>query len=69
MADSDNASNFDKTTQNSVRRLRERGHYDKATIYSIIDECLIAHVGFIETAEDGKQYPVGMPAFDLAALG
>jgi nitroimidazol reductase NimA-like FMN-containing flavoprotein (pyridoxamine 5'-phosphate oxidase superfamily) len=39
---------FPKTKLNKVRRLPERGHYDKETIYPIIDEALICHVGFTE---------------------
>jgi len=39
---------FPKNELNKVRRLPERGHYDKETIYSIIDEALICHVGFTE---------------------
>ena len=39
---------FPKTRLNKVNRLPERGHYDKQTIYPIIDEALICHVGFTE---------------------
>lgn len=38
---------FPKTAQNKVRRMPERGHYDRDTIYPIIDEALICHVGFV----------------------
>lgn len=31
-----------------VRRLAERGHYERSTIYSILDEGLVGHVGFAE---------------------
>jgi uncharacterized protein len=41
---------------NQVRRIAERGHYDKATVFDIVDRALIAHVGFIE---DGR--PVVIP--------
>ncbi len=41
---------------NRVRRIAERGHYDKATVFDIVDRALIAHVGFIE---DGR--PVVIP--------
>lgn len=30
-----------------VRRLPDRGHYDAATIHSILDEALLCHVGFV----------------------
>jgi nitroimidazol reductase NimA-like FMN-containing flavoprotein (pyridoxamine 5'-phosphate oxidase superfamily) len=38
---------FLKTTRNKVKRLPERGHYDTATIYPIVDAALICHVGFV----------------------
>ena len=44
-------SNFEKTDLNRVRRLPKRGHYDKETIYSIIDEALICHVGLIHEGQ------------------
>ncbi|RPJ25606.1 MAG: pyridoxamine 5'-phosphate oxidase family protein [Chloroflexi bacterium] len=39
---------FTKTEKNSLKRLPKRGHYDRATIYRILDEALICHVGFVE---------------------
>lgn len=39
---------FAKTPRNQVRRHPERGHYDAATIYPIVDEALICHVGFVD---------------------
>ncbi len=41
-------SDFPKTDLNAVRRLANRGYYDKATIYPIVDEALICHVGFVQ---------------------
>jgi uncharacterized protein len=41
---------------NRVRRIASRGHYDKDTVYEIVDRSLIAHVGFVE---DGR--PVVIP--------
>jgi hypothetical protein len=46
---------FDKTPQNRVRRMPERGHYDAETIYPIVDEALYCHVGFIE---DGMPFVI-----------
>lgn len=37
---------FPKSKLNQAQRLSKRGHYDKATVYSIVDEALICHVGF-----------------------
>lgn len=38
-------STFPKTARNRVRRLPERASYDKETIYKILDQALICHVG------------------------
>jgi len=39
---------FPKTDINRVRRVPQRGHYDKETIYAIVDDALICHVGMVE---------------------
>lgn len=39
-------SNFPVSATNRVKRLPKRGHYDHATVYSIIDEALVCHVAF-----------------------
>jgi nitroimidazol reductase NimA-like FMN-containing flavoprotein (pyridoxamine 5'-phosphate oxidase superfamily) len=38
---------FEKTARNKVKRMPERGSYDPAVIYPIVDEALICHVGFV----------------------
>jgi uncharacterized protein len=38
-----------------IQRLPQRGHYDHGTIYRILDEALICHVGF---AEQGQPYVI-----------
>ena len=48
-------TDFVKTEKNSVKRLPKRGHYDRETIYRILDEALICHVGF---AEGGQPYVI-----------
>jgi uncharacterized protein len=40
-------TDFIKTKKNSIKRLPKRGHYDRETIYRILDEALICHVGFV----------------------
>jgi nitroimidazol reductase NimA-like FMN-containing flavoprotein (pyridoxamine 5'-phosphate oxidase superfamily) len=40
-------SEFQQTDLNKVKRLPKRGQYDKKTIYEIVDEALICHVGFV----------------------
>jgi uncharacterized protein len=49
-------THFEADDINRVRRIAERGHYDKATVFDIVDSALIAHVGFVE---DGR--PVVIP--------
>lgn len=39
-------TDFEKTERNSVHRLAQRGQYNKETIYAIVDEAKICHVGF-----------------------
>lgn len=41
-------STFAKTARNRVKRLPERGAYDTETIYKILDEALICHVGIAD---------------------
>jgi nitroimidazol reductase NimA-like FMN-containing flavoprotein (pyridoxamine 5'-phosphate oxidase superfamily) len=42
---------FQRTNKNRVKRLPERGTYDRASIYQIIDEALICHVAFVQDDE------------------
>lgn len=39
-------STFEKSAQTRVKRHPERGAYDHETVYKILDEALICHVGF-----------------------
>ena len=48
-------SSFPKTRRNTVKRLPNRGDYDRAMIYPIIDTALICHVGFVI---DGQPYVI-----------
>ena len=48
-------SNFEKTEKNRVQRVPKRGAYDKRTVYEIIDDALIGHVGFVI---DGQPYVI-----------
>lgn len=41
-------STFSKTARNRVKRLPERAAYDRETIYKILDEALICHVGIVQ---------------------
>ena len=44
------------TERTEVRRKGERGNYDRNTIYSILDEALICHVGYVR-----EESPVVLP--------
>lgn len=46
---------FPQTLRNKVQRKPARGHYDTATIYPIVDEALVCHVGFVQ---DGQPYVI-----------
>lgn len=39
---------FEKTAVNKVKRVPDRGSYDAASIYPIVDDSLICHVGFVD---------------------
>jgi uncharacterized protein len=47
---------FDVTDVNRVRRYHDRGHYDRETVFGILDQGLVAHVAFVD---DGR--PVVIP--------
>ena len=40
-------ADFQKTELNEVRRVAKRGKYDRETIYNILDEGFVCHVGFV----------------------
>ena len=44
-------TDFAKTEKNNIKRLPKRGHYDRETIYRILDEALICHVGFVDSGQ------------------
>jgi nitroimidazol reductase NimA-like FMN-containing flavoprotein (pyridoxamine 5'-phosphate oxidase superfamily) len=48
-------SEFEQADRNRVRRIPQRGHYDRETIYPIVDEAPICHVGFID---DGRPFVI-----------
>ena len=41
------SSSFQPTPRTDVRRHPERARYDRQTVYQVIDEALICHVGFV----------------------
>ena len=40
-------ADFPVTERNRVRRMHQRGQYDRDTVYAILDEGLICHVGYV----------------------
>ena len=44
---------FEITQVNKVKRVPARGHYDKATIYTILDAALLCHIAYVI---DGRPY-------------
>jgi hypothetical protein len=44
---------FPATPRNRLRRVHDRGRYDKATIYAILDAALICHIAY---CIDGQPY-------------
>ncbi len=47
------ATYYNKTERTTVRRHAERGHYDRTTIESILDEGIVGHLGIVE---DGQPF-------------
>ena len=44
-------TDFTRTDRNRIKRLPKRGQYDRETIYRILDEALICHVGFVDKGQ------------------
>ncbi len=42
---------FTKTTKTRINHLPKRGNYERETIYRILDEALICHVGFVANGQ------------------
>ena len=49
---------YQRTERTTLRRLPERGAYDRATVHAILDEGLICHVGFV-AGEQPHVIPTG----------
>jgi nitroimidazol reductase NimA-like FMN-containing flavoprotein (pyridoxamine 5'-phosphate oxidase superfamily) len=48
-------SKFERTPRTTLKRLPDRGEYDRQIVYSILDEGFVCHVGF---AFDGHPYVI-----------
>lgn len=44
-------TDFTRTDRSRIKRKPKRGIYDRETIYQILDEALICHVGFVENKQ------------------
>ena len=42
------------TSRTQVKRLAKRARYDEETIYGILDEGIVCHVGFVQDSQAGK---------------
>ncbi len=49
------APDFTRTSRTTVRRLPQRGVYDRAAVFAILDEALVSHVGFVR---DGQPFVI-----------
>jgi hypothetical protein len=49
------AAEFAVTELNKVHRLPQRGHYDRETVYAILDAAIVCHVGFVQ---DGQPFVI-----------
>jgi uncharacterized protein len=56
-------SEFSKTDKTTITRLPKRGAYDKATVYSILDEALVCTVAYVNE-EQPFQIPTGFCRMD-----
>jgi len=48
-------TSYDKTPRTTLRRIPERGVYDRAAVHAILDEALVCHLGFVI---DGQPYVI-----------
>lgn len=46
---------IEQTEKTRLRRIPKRGHFDRETLYAILDEAIICHVGFVA---DGQPYVI-----------
>ena len=44
-------THYTRTAKTRIKRLPKRGHYDRETIYKILDEALICHVAFSDNGQ------------------
>ena len=47
MNKNESADAYQPTPRSQVKRLHQRGHYDKATVHGILDSALLGHMGYV----------------------
>jgi uncharacterized protein len=52
---------FTPTDKSKVKRLHERGHYDRETVFAILDAGLIAHISYVISDGPNAGQPFGTP--------
>lgn len=53
MSEADLSGSYPVTDRNRVKRLHERGRYDRASVHAILDAAMIAHIAYVI---DGQPY-------------
>ncbi|MCA0943837.1 pyridoxamine 5'-phosphate oxidase family protein [Salipiger pacificus] len=51
---------YEVTERTTVKRRPERAHYDRDLVHSIIDEALVAHIGFVDDAGVPRVIPTAI---------
>ncbi|PPQ76422.1 hypothetical protein CVT24_012609 [Panaeolus cyanescens] len=57
----ENDTEYQRTTRNSVNRLKNRAKYDYETVHSIIDAAPVVHVSFLPTSIEDDPFPTILP--------
>lgn len=42
---------YEPTSRTTLRRIPDRGRYDRATVHAILDEALVCHLGFVDNGQ------------------
>ena len=50
-------SEITPTPRTTLKRLPERGHHDRETIYRILDEGIVCHLGFVKEGQYSRRPP------------
>ena len=60
------AEAFGVTPVNKVKRLHERGRYDRKTVYEILDAALVCHIAYVI---DGRPYCTPTAFWNISESG